>query len=140
LSGHQPESNQPKKFLQPCLLLLIAESPGHGYDLLDRLAEFGFERDPGTLYRMLRGMEREGQVRSEWQLSPAGPGRRRYELTDAGHDQLEAAVNGLIETRDILDAFLQRFRTVGQQGVGARSKSSNMKPFGHRRVTKDQVQ
>jgi PadR family transcriptional regulator PadR len=121
------------------LLLLIAESPGHGYDLLDRLAAFGFERDPGTLYRMLRWMERDGQVRSEWELSAAGPGRRRYELTNAGHEQLDAAAASLIETRDVLDRFLQRFRTVGHEPAEVRSKGPGVKPPAQRRNSKESV-
>lgn len=111
-SSHQSESNQLKKFLQPCLLLLIAEAPGHGYDLLERLTSFGFERDPGSLYRTLRSMEREGLVSSEWQLSLAGPGRRRYQLTEAGHAQLYASFLGLLETRNTVEAFLERYRDV----------------------------
>jgi PadR family transcriptional regulator PadR len=111
-SGHQSEVSQPKRFLQPCLLLLIAESPGHGYDLLDRLSVFGFERDPGGLYRALRSMEGEGLVSSEWQLSNAGPGRRRYELTRNGHERLHAWAEALAETRQIVETYLERFRAV----------------------------
>lgn len=127
MAGHQLESNQPKKFLQPCLLLLIAESPGHGYDLLDRLAAFGFERDPGGLYRMLRTMEREGLVHSQWELSDAGPGRRRYELADAGRDQLHHGVDALIETRHILETFLSRYRIVQQQAAIQLGNDEGMK-------------
>jgi PadR family transcriptional regulator PadR len=127
LSGHQSELSQLKRFLQPCLLLLIAESPGHGYDLLDRLASFGFERDPGGLYRTLRTMEREGLVRSHWELSDAGPGRRRYELADAGRDQLNVGVDALVETRNILDMYLARYRIVQQQAAIQRGDEAVMK-------------
>jgi PadR family transcriptional regulator PadR len=115
-AGHHAEVNQPKRFLQPCLLLLISESPGHGYDLLDRLSAFGFERDPGGLYRALRTMEREGLVRSEWQLSAAGPGRRRYELTSPGKKQLESWADALSETLTIVQTYLERYRSVTQAG------------------------
>lgn len=111
-SGHHSEVSQPKRFLQPCLLLLIAEAPAHGYDLLERLASFGFERDPGGLYRTLRSMEREGLVRSEWQLSLTGPGRRCYELNDEGRRRLHDDAESLAETRRILDVYLGRYRAV----------------------------
>lgn len=127
MSGHQSELSQLKRFRQPCLLLLIAESPGHGYDLLERLASFGFERDPGGLYRALRTMEREGLVRSHWDLSGAGPGRRRYELADEGRDQLQAGVDALLETRNILDAYLARYRMVQQQAALERDGEAGMK-------------
>jgi poly-beta-hydroxybutyrate-responsive repressor len=114
-SGRQYEVGQPKRFLQPCLLLLIAESPAHGYDLLDRLAEFGFERDPGGLYRALRTMEGDGLVRSEWQVSAVGPGRRHYELTSRGHEQLHAHMEGLLEIRHVVEAYLQRYTAVEER-------------------------
>ena len=111
-SGHQSDPSQPKRFLQPCLLLLIAESPGHGYDLLERLAAFGFERDPGGLYRTLRAMEREGLVQSEWQLAGVGPGRRNYIVSTAGLEHLQSAAAALEDTVQILEVFLTRYRTV----------------------------
>jgi|SRR5215471_2725201 len=110
--GRQIEVGQPKRFLQPCLLLLIAECPAHGYDLLERLASFGFERDPGGLYRALRAMESDGLVRSEWQLSAIGPGRRCYELTGRGQERLHAWAEGLLETRQVVEAYLERFHAV----------------------------
>ena len=54
----------PRNFLRPCLLLLLREQPAHGYELLERLRTFGFARDPGGLYRALRGLEQDGFVRS----------------------------------------------------------------------------
>jgi poly-beta-hydroxybutyrate-responsive repressor len=114
-SGRHCEVGQPKRFLQPCLLLLIAEAPAHGYDLIERLAEFGFERDPGGLYRALRAMEGDGLVRSEWQLSSAGPGRRHYELTSRGQEQLQAWAEGLLETRHVVEAYIQRYTAVEER-------------------------
>ncbi len=120
-SGQQSGSSQPKRFLQPCLLLLIAESPDHGYDLLERLAAFGFERDPGSLYRALRSMEGDGLVRSEWQLSGAGPGRRRYELTEDGQRQLEVWAERLAEMREIVETYLRRYAAVRQAPAAGRT-------------------
>ena len=34
----RPTGPLPKSFLQPCLLLLIKEEPGYGYDLVTRLS------------------------------------------------------------------------------------------------------
>ena len=31
------DGGQPKNFARPCLLLLLAEAPGHGYELMERL-------------------------------------------------------------------------------------------------------
>jgi len=106
----EPAAALPRNFLRPCLLLLLREQPAHGYDLLERLAAFGFERsDPGGLYRGLRQLEQEGLVRSVWQPSSIGPDRRTYELTRSGMEELHASVKGLIATSEILDAFVSRY-------------------------------
>lgn len=102
----------PKNFLRPCLLLLLHESPAHGYDLRERLRPLGFSRDdPGRLYRALRGLESAGLVRSTWQASTGGPNRRTYELTRAGEERLRDAAAELKAMYGILDTFLGRCDT-----------------------------
>jgi len=91
-------------------LLLLRERGGHGYDLLDRLPDLtGDERvDVGNLYRVLRALEEQGLVSSEWDENLPGPAKRTYELTDAGHAALDRWASSLAETRIRIDRFLQR--------------------------------
>ena len=99
----------PKNFLRPCLLLLLHESPAHGYELRERLRPLGFNRDdPGRLYRALRALEAAGLVRSAWQSSTGGPDRRTYQLTRAGEERLHDAAAELRSMHTILDSFLER--------------------------------
>lgn len=103
----------PRSFLRPCLLLLLAETPSHGYDLLERLAELGLPTaDPGGLYRVLRALERGELVVSSWETSGAGPARRTYQLTGEGHEWLHAWAGALSEGRRIVGAFLDRYADV----------------------------
>jgi len=100
----------PRNFLRPCVLLLLRESPAHGYDLLERLKSFGFPgSDAGGLYRMLRGLEDEGLVRSAWERSATGPARRRYQLTRGGRESLHEHARALVATTGVLDAFVSRY-------------------------------
>ena len=65
-----------ERFQVAALLLLLRERPAHGYDLLEQLpAVIGEERmDVGNLYRVLRALEEQGLVSSEWdEPSPARP-------------------------------------------------------------------
>jgi poly-beta-hydroxybutyrate-responsive repressor len=99
----------PKNFLRPCLLLLLHESPAHGYELRERLRPLGFGRDdPGRLYRALRSLEGAQLVRSAWQPSSGGPDRRTYELTRAGEERLREAAAELQAMHVVIDTFLQR--------------------------------
>lgn len=99
----------PRGYLRPCLLLLIAESPCHGYDLLDRLEKLGAPPiDAGTLYRNLRGMEREQLVDSRWETSRTGPARRTYRITRHGGTELAAWVEVLADGKRSLEAILLR--------------------------------
>lgn len=101
----------PRNFLRPCVLLLLREQAGHGYDLLERLPAFGFTReDPGRLYRTLRALEQDDLVRSAWQPSSGGPDRRMYELTRAGREELHRLAKEIAAGRSTLDAFLSRYQ------------------------------
>ena len=68
-----------ERFGEPALLLLLSERPAHGYDLLEQLPELTREEriDMGNLYRVLRALEEEGLVTSEWRDNAPGPTRRR---------------------------------------------------------------
>lgn len=112
--GCRCDGGQPKNFLRPCLLLLLAEQNAHGYELLERLKPFGFSRDPGGLYRVLRSMEQEGLVASQWLSSAAGPDRCQYRLTPLGGEWLGAWADTLDETRRTLEGFLRRYITLSQ--------------------------
>lgn len=104
---------EPRNFLQPCLLLLLRERPGYGYDLVGRLRPFGVvDGDAAGTYRALRSLERKGMVRSEWQTSDAGPARRTYQLTEQGIQGLHTWARALEETRRALDYYLDRHALV----------------------------
>ena len=64
-----------------CLRLL--ESPGYGYGLLEELSERGFETDANTLYPLLRRLEKQGHLTSEWNTDEARP-RKFYRTSAAG--------------------------------------------------------
>jgi poly-beta-hydroxybutyrate-responsive repressor len=101
---------EPRNFLQPCLLLLLREQPDHGYELAARLRPMhDGDGDAGGIYRALRGLERQGLVRSEWHMSSTGPARRTYFVTDEGIATLEGLVTGLEQTHAALHVFLDRY-------------------------------
>ena len=108
-----------ERFAEPALLVLLAERPTHGYELLERLpALVGDERvDVGNLYRFLRALEDEGLVVSEWSAELPGPAKRTYTLTDEGRRLLDAWLAAVDDLRGALDGFLDRARTKGGEDV-----------------------
>jgi PadR family transcriptional regulator, regulatory protein PadR len=55
----------------------------YGYSLSQSLAEKGMEVEQGTLYPLLRRLEKQGLLDSDWTLEEARP-RRYYILSDKG--------------------------------------------------------
>jgi poly-beta-hydroxybutyrate-responsive repressor len=100
-----------ERFTEPALLLLLRERPAHGYDLLERLPELTGEQrvEMGNLYRLLRALEEEGLVASEWDESSPGPAKRRYALTTEGGQLLDQWVEALKRSQERITRFLDRY-------------------------------
>lgn len=113
-NGRRSETSaQPRNWLQPFLLLSLQQWQSHGYELMQRLAVYGFESiDPGSVYRTLRQLERDGLVSSDWDTeSNQGPARRVYSLTDAGAAYLQTWASALRGYQSMLDSFFQSYAT-----------------------------
>jgi PadR family transcriptional regulator, regulatory protein PadR len=55
-----------KSFVLPFILLILSRMSLHGYELFQKLETFGFHTiDQGSLYRLLRQLEKENLVSSE---------------------------------------------------------------------------
>ena len=84
--------------LETSILASLAESTTHGYDLVEQIDELAADLvciDPGSMYRLLRGLEEQGLVSSSWQTPEAGPSRRVYVITEQGVEALELMAKSL---------------------------------------------
>ena len=100
-------------YVRPLLLLLLAEGPSHGYELLEQVRRAGVRNaDAGGLYRSLRAMEQEGLVSSWWEPSQAGPARRSYTVTSEGRRALDGSVRSLREVLCLVSDVVQRHDAV----------------------------
>jgi len=59
----------------------------YGYSLINSLNEQGFEIGQDTLYPLLRRLEGQGLLDSQWRVEDPRP-RRYYQLNDAGREML----------------------------------------------------
>ncbi len=78
-----------KGILELCVLTLLAEKDSYGYQITSRLSEtIGIAE--GTVYPLLRKMQKDELVDTYLTDSDSGPPRRYFKLTKAGHRALAA--------------------------------------------------
>jgi PadR family transcriptional regulator PadR len=100
--------------MEPFVLLSLAvDGPAHGYELAQSVAALGFRRaadDPSVVYKLLRGLEDQGYLTSEWGTAEAGPSPRIYRLTAAGRAYLDERAVDLERQAKRIKVFLERYR------------------------------
>ena len=80
LAGHLQELRR-GTVVVACLATL--RTPGYGYALLETLAGAGFGVDANTLYPLLRRLEKQGLLVSEWNTDESRP-RKFYRTSTEG--------------------------------------------------------
>jgi len=86
LSAHLQELRRGTVVLA-CLIIL--RRPNYGYALLDLLEHHGFAVDANTLYPLLRRLEKQGLLTSDWNTEESRP-RKFYRTSDEGVALAEA--------------------------------------------------
>lgn len=74
----------------------------YGYSLLKRLSDKGLELDQGTLYPLLRRLESQGLLSSNWNTEGSRP-RRYYVISPKGQELLPRLTeewNGIVSMMD----------------------------------------
>ena len=89
LSGHLQELRRGTVVVAS---LTVLREPGYGYSLLETLSEAGFEVEANTLYPLLRRLEAQGLLTSEWNTAEARP-RKFYRTTEQG-ESIAGALRG----------------------------------------------
>jgi PadR family transcriptional regulator PadR len=111
----ETEMGRPRELLAPSLLLLLAESAGHGYELMERLRPLGFDwGGPGPIYRELRSLEDAGLITPGWFVGQSGPGRRVYEITPLGRESLDRSVAGIHGLQRLIAEYEVRARAIAR--------------------------
>jgi PadR family transcriptional regulator, regulatory protein PadR len=100
-----------ERFTEPAVLLVLRDSPGHGYELLEQLQTLmpGERIDMGNLYRILRSLERDGLVASSWDEQAPGPAKRIYVITQSGERVLTQWVEAFTKIERQIEQFRKRY-------------------------------
>jgi DNA-binding PadR family transcriptional regulator len=113
------------RFVRPSVMAVLARHPEglHGYLIAQQLREVAIFADcsPDTtgLYRVLKTMETEGFLTSDWDVEGSGPARRVYALTEAGWSCLRHWVSTLERYTQNLHLTLEYI----EQSLGSTAKA-----------------
>ncbi len=84
---------------QILIVLSQLDSKEYGYSLLQKLLDKGVSIEPGTLYPLMRRLESQGILESEWDTTESRP-RKYYVLSYEGRKLYEVLMN---EWKDIVN-------------------------------------
>lgn len=76
------ETEMNRGFLQILVLALLGKEM-YGYSMVRTVRELGYEVEENTLYPLLRRLEKNGWVKSRWDVSEDRP-RKFYSISDDG--------------------------------------------------------
>ena len=88
------------------LVLSQLETPMYGYNLIKILEESGITIEANTLYPLMRRLESQGLLKSEWETSEAKP-RKYYVLTEDGKLVLERVKKQWYELSNNVNLLLE---------------------------------
>jgi len=99
------ETEMNRGFLQ--LLALVAlERKMYGYGMIKQLELAGYAVEENTLYPLLRRLEKNGWIASEWDVSEGRP-RKFYVITEKGKDVRAQALKVLAEQSETLRRLME---------------------------------
>lgn len=78
----------------------------YGYALIEQLGERGLVIDQGTLYPLLRRLEEQGLLQSQWKIEESRP-RRYYSISAKGEELLQALLEEWRELAKVMDNLLK---------------------------------
>ncbi|UNM89028.1 PadR family transcriptional regulator [Vagococcus sp. CY52-2] len=98
-----------KGILEGCVLSILKDETTYGYELVQKLIQFGFaDLSAGTVYPLLQKLEKQHMISGELRASPDGPNRKYYSLTEEGIDRLEEFDDQWEKLSDIVNVILKR--------------------------------
>jgi DNA-binding PadR family transcriptional regulator len=87
-------------------ILSQLDTARYGYRLIQRLAEQGMDIEEGTLYPLLRRLEKQGLLESEWEVGETRP-RKYYRISATGRDVLNTLMADWFEMVDKMNIILR---------------------------------
>jgi poly-beta-hydroxybutyrate-responsive repressor len=116
------------RFVEPVVLLLLKlKGQSYGYDLAGSLHQHALtdaEIERAALYRTLRQLELNGNVKSDWETDRGGPARRVYRLTPKGEQHLEEWATVLDHVSKSMARFVKVTRASAKPQAASKPKAA----------------
>lgn len=116
------------RFIEPVVLhLLQIKGRSCGYNLCSDLQAHALtdaEIDKAALYRTLRQLEANGNVKSAWETGDGGPARRVYRLTKKGEEHLEEWAAVLQNLSQSMNRFVRDARKSLKKPASVRASAA----------------
>lgn len=94
--------------LRIAIISLIKDNPAHGGQIHQSLKEkFQIDAPRGIIYNLLRRMEGESLILSNWDTHKSGPAIRIYRITDDGLEYVKSALERLKKSRKMINILLR---------------------------------
>ena len=93
------------------ILLMLSFGPNHGLGILSKMDELvkGHRLDTAVIYRMLKKLESEKAIVSDWESSELGPKKKVYSITDKGKLDLKTYKTDIEDVIKNLQNFLELY-------------------------------
>jgi len=96
-----------KGILSIAIIDIIKDKSVHGGEIYQSLKEkFKIDTPRGIIYALLRKMEGDGLLVSNWDIPESGAARRIYHITEEGLEYLKYAMDRLRRSREIIMILL----------------------------------
>ena len=94
--------------LHIAIISLIKDKPAHGGEIYQILKEkFKIDVPRGIIYALLRKMEGDSLIVSNWDIQETGPARRIYHITEDGLEYLKDSLERLRRASHMIHILLE---------------------------------
>ncbi|MCD6245814.1 PadR family transcriptional regulator [candidate division WOR-3 bacterium] len=95
--------------LYAAVLALLKKKSTYGYEIVEELSNLGISTQYlpyGLIYRLLRDMEANGLVTSQWHNEETGPSKRIYKITSEGKKYIAAWLESAKENLNLMEKII----------------------------------
>lgn len=97
-----------KGLLHIAIIDLVKDKPTHGGEIYQTIKErFKIDAPRGIIYALLRRMEEDSLIISNWSIQESGPAKRIYHITEDGLEYLKSSLERLRRAGQMIHILLK---------------------------------